>query len=323
MRIGLWILVFGWMGCSGQRPAEDDPDAPPVDRGWADLAVDAALDACPAETCDGHDTDCDGRIDEGFESRCGPPFAEFDTFEWHRPVVVLTLDFSGSMEDAFGDSTQLEWMIDLVGDFLRRELPIEIGLVTFASEVGEAIAPGADTVDQIHTALVPEAIGLHSNFSVALEATLALLGPRVDGGTVFFVSDGLVTTGGDPFEAANQIRAAGGTILGFEPFFMGDRHRARLRNIVGFDQHLFVGPDATRAAFETIAVQAHCRVGPFGAPDQPVNVYLRDPAEPDDEQLVDVPTAVIERDRQTIRFSGEACARLDAGWTVIVRLAGG
>lgn len=162
--------------------ASADADAAPADAAPADAALaDAALlDAAPVEV------------------RCR---------------LVWVLDYSGSMEHPLGGSTRIELLRAAVASALGQPLPIDHGLVIFSSEVQATVAPGRDAPEAIRAVLGLPADG-NTNYSAAIAAAAELLGELESSSDVaLFASDGAPTAGGDPYPAADALRAGGVTVF--------------------------------------------------------------------------------------------------------------
>ncbi|MBU0550215.1 VWA domain-containing protein [Myxococcota bacterium] len=128
------------------------------------------------------------------------------------PQLVLTLDYSGSMNREFqGGQSRLSVLQASVRDLLGRGLNIFYGLVIFNSDIETTVPVGEDNLNQINNAM-NRAARLGTIYSRPLGAAMGQFTNEDSGYYILFVTDGTPEDPGQALGAADQLRRQGVTI---------------------------------------------------------------------------------------------------------------
>lgn len=142
------------------------------------------------------------------------------------PKVVFVLDYSGSMGAAYGGSSRIRVLRDVVNRILDLDLPVEFGLVLFNRSAFASIdiRGGADHDDIRDQLEVRE--GENTNYEAGLGLGTELLRRRgAEKGYLIFMTDGAPTEGDRTAAPARRVWNAGYTTL---PVFIGPNNNNAL-----------------------------------------------------------------------------------------------
>lgn len=268
----------------------------------------------------------------------------FDQAEENLAQFVLVLDFSGSMRERFGGQQRYQVLQQVVTNLLNRDLPIEYGLVTYSTDVLDAVPIGPDNVAQIIDTTNRRGPTDMTNYQAAVDRARQLLtatgSERLN---MLFISDGVPTAGGDSVDAARRAQNAGVQI--FTLMVGNDADAGILIDMSGPpddapnpDYYFSANnPAELEATFDAIIAEAACTVGPINfelQPGQNVQSQVFAVLKDDDgreramsyainvnaEEVVDTFAFNFDITDSTVRISRAACREiLDNNNRVVVR----
>ena len=260
-------------------------------------------------------SDVDSRYDSPFRllpigtnivvsAQADVPETVTDELELNYPKLVLVLDYSGSMGQAYGgNQTRVEVLRRAVRDLIGRRYRIHYGLVIFSENVLDVV----DLEEELRVGdeLLPreedilDAIGIGpgglTNYASPMrQGSVMLQTAEPSGYYMLFITDGVPNRGGDPEEAAADVREGltdeDDDDVTIFTLFIGDdpgaeQYLERLggtANNPGNPDHSFsaANPDELLATFDRIIGSIVCRFGPLngepGTRSEDIGVWNRD-----------------------------------------------
>lgn len=266
---------------------------------------------------------------------------EFDTVDQRFPKLVLVLDYSGSMEQNFGNGSRIQAQRRAVVDLLDMRLRVEYGLVMFSSDVIRTVAIDRDERQQDIRNAIRRDPGGSTNYSAPIRSATNLLTAQENTGYfILFMTDGYPNAGGGPaggIEAADRARAQDVTVFTLNVGGI-DAARDLLIRMAGppghpnARNHAFEANNAEelRRTFRRIVSSIICTIGPLApvpAADDEVFVFLRDNGRerplrvtPDLDANADRYGFVYSREENKVRLTQRTCDEvIDNGADIVTR----
>lgn len=267
----------------------------------------------------------------------------FDDAERRYPVLVLVLDYSGSMRAGYGGGrSRIEALRAAVRGLLDLRLPVAYGLVMFNSGVIQTIGVDDDDPQQdILDAIYGRGAGGGTNYVRPMDAAINLLA-GIDEETprnILFISDGEPNEGPGPgINQSDRARARGIKMFTLS-VGRGGRQDDVLRRMAG-PPGAPGNPDyfyparndaALQATFRRIVAEIICEIGPLDpepAADQEVFAFLYDRFDneiklPVENNLVDNADQhgfYYSRPENLIRLTERSCDEvIDNGGRLVIR----